>query len=92
MRLWFMSNSNGISRSTVILRIQNSSGILSDPTTQLSDGSVAINAYIKGGVMDSKQPTFTLVRSNVTAADLSFPSAGSGISLAGAQMAIVDVA
>ena len=85
-----MSNP-GISRSTVILRVQNSSGVLQDPTMQLSDGSVAINAYMKGGVIDSKTPTFTLVRSNVTTADTSFPTAGSGISLAGATTAIVDV-
>ena len=83
--------SNPISRSTVILRTQSSSGVLSDPTTEMPDGSVAINAYMKGGTLDSKAPSFTVVRSNVTTADNAFPAAGSGIALPRASQAIIDV-
>ena len=82
---------DGISRSTVILRVQNSAGVLSDPTTEMPDGSVAINAFIKGGVIDCKSPSFTIVRSNITAADSAFPAAGSGIALPRASQAVVDV-
>jgi len=80
-----------ISRSTVILRVQNSAGVLSDPTTELADGSVAINAFMKGGVLDCKAPQFTVVRSNVTTSDTAFPAAGSGVALPRASTAVVDV-
>jgi hypothetical protein len=83
--------SNSISRSTVILRVQNSLGTLSDPTVQLADGSVAIAAFMKGGVLDAKQPQFILSRTNVTTQDQTFPAAGSGVALPRASTAIVDV-
>lgn len=86
-----MANNDGISRSTVILRVQNSAGVLADPTTQMPDGSVAINAFMKGGVLDSKTPSFIVLRSNVTQADQAFPAAGSGVALPRAGVAIVDV-
>lgn len=82
---------DGISRSTVILRVQNSAGVLSDPTTEMPDGSVAVNAFMKGGFLDCKHPTFTIVRSNVTTEDTAFPAAGNGIALPRASTAVVDV-